>query len=49
MKEQIKEMMIIQDELNSQLSPDWRYEGWNFTLAANVEMVEAIEHYGWKW
>lgn len=47
--EQIKEMMLIQDELNSQLSPKWEKEGWNFKLAANVEMVEAIEHYGWKW
>ena len=47
--EQIKEMMDIQNELNCQLNPDWRYKGWNFRLAANVEMVEAIEHYGWKW
>ena len=47
--EQIEEMMSIQDELNSQLSPEWKKEGWNFKLAANVEMVEGIEHYGWKW
>ena len=47
--EQIKEMMDIQNELNSQLNPEWKKEGWNFKLAANVEMVEAIEHYGWKW
>ena len=47
--EQINEMMLIQDELNSQLSPEWKKEGWNFKLAANVEMVEGIEHYGWKW
>ena len=46
---QIKEMMLIQDELNSRLNPDWKYDTWNFKLAANVEMVEAIEHYGWKW
>ena len=47
--EQIKEMMSIQDELNSRLNPEWKKEGWNFKLAANVEMVEAIDHYGWKW
>ena len=47
--EQIKEMMLIQDELNSRLNPEWKKEGWNFKLAANVEMVEAIDHYGWKW
>jgi len=49
MKEQIKEMMAIQDELNCQLNPDWEKAGWDFSLAADVEMVEAIEHYGWKW
>ena len=48
-KEQIKEMMAIQDELNCQLNPDWKKQGWNFKLAANVEMVEALDHYGWKW
>jgi len=30
MKEQIKEMMIIQDELNSRLNPEWKNEGWDF-------------------
>ena len=49
MKEQIKEMMSIQNELNCQLNPDWQKARWNFLLAANIEMVEAIEHYGWKW
>ena len=38
--EQIKEMMKIQDELNSQLNPEWKKEGWNFKLAANVEMSD---------
>ena len=47
--EQIKEMMSIQGELNSRLNPEWKKECWNFKLAANVEMVEAIEHFGWKW
>ena len=47
--EQFEEMMKIQDELNSRLNPEWKKEYWNFKLAANVEMVEAIEHYGWKW
>ena len=46
---QIKEMMDVQDELNCQLNPDWEKAGWDFSLAADVEMVEAIEHYGWKW
>ena len=49
MKEQIKEMMAIQNELNCQLNPDWEKAGWDFSLASDVEMVEAIEHYGWKW
>ena len=49
MKEQIKEMMSIQNELNCQLNPDWRNQGWDFLLAAKIEMAEAIEHYGWKW
>jgi len=49
MEEHIKEMSSIQNELNCQLNPDWEKAGWNFLLAANIEMVEAIEHYGWKW
>ena len=47
--EQFKEMMLIQEGLNSRLNPEWKKKGWNFKLAANAEMVEAIDHYGWKW
>ena len=47
--EQIKEMMDIQNELNSQLNADWKNANWNFSLAARIEMMEAVEHYGWKW
>ena len=49
MKKQIKEMMSIQNELNCQLNPDWKKDSWDFSLASDVEMVEAIEHYGWRW
>ena len=45
----IEEMMKIQDKLNSSLNPDWINQGWDFNLAANIEMVEAVEHVGWKW
>ena len=48
-KEQLKEMLAIQDELNKQLNPDWINQGWDFVLAAKIEMTEAIDHHGWKW
>ena len=49
MIEQIKEMMKIQNKLNNHLDKKWMKKDWNFSLASDVEMVEAIEHYGWKW
>ena len=39
MEKQIKEMMSIQNELNCQLNPDWEKAGWDFSLAADVELV----------
>ena len=49
MIEQIKEMMKIQNKLNNHLDKKWMKKDWNFSLASDVKMVEAIEHYGWKW
>ena len=39
-------MMKIQNKLNNHLDKKWMKKDWNFSLASDVEMVEAIEHYG---
>ena len=50
MKQQIKEMLEMQDALNCKIiGDDWRDQDIPFYRAAWVECAELIDHYGWKW
>jgi dimeric dUTPase (all-alpha-NTP-PPase superfamily) len=46
---QVKEMFEMQDTMNRKVSPDWKDKGWDWGLAAQMELMEGVEHYGYKW
>lgn len=48
-KNQINEMLEMQEKMNTIIDADWRDKNHDYLLAAMVEAVEAIEHYGYKW
>lgn len=47
-KEVIK-MLEFQDMFNIMVSPEWKTNRYPFYTAARVELVEAIDHIGFKW
>jgi len=49
MKAQIKEMLILQDEVNRVVTEDWKQQGYPWYRAAMVESIEMLEHFGFKW
>jgi dimeric dUTPase (all-alpha-NTP-PPase superfamily) len=49
MKSQIKEMLILQDEVNRVVNEDWKQQGFPWYRAAMVESIEMLEHFGFKW
>lgn len=46
---QLRDMLTLQDKLNSQIFPDWRERRFAWHRAAVHELVEMQEHIGWKW
>lgn len=48
-KEQLVEMLRMQDQLNSQVEPRWLFANFAWTRAIRVEAAELTEHLGWKW
>lgn len=48
-RERLKEHLLLQNELNLIVNPDWLSAGNNWTRAIMVESVELLDHYGWKW
>ena len=46
---EVEEMVRLQDEMNSTVNSNWIELGRDWTLAAKLELAEAIEHRGWKW
>ena len=46
---QLKEMVTLQDKMNSKVDVNWKNNGWDWHLAAQMELHEGIDHYGWKW
>lgn len=46
---QLKEMLSLQDKMNSKIDIDWRDNNNDWLLAAAMETSEAIDHHGWKW
>ncbi len=45
----LKDMLILQDELNKIIDVDWINARQPFLRAAFVEAAEALDHHGWKW
>lgn len=45
----LTEMIRLQDEVNTTIDPNWKETKNPFLRAAHIEIVEAIDHYGWKW
>ena len=48
-KEQLIEMLELQNKMNSVINNNWQNQNWPFLRAAGMEAVEAIGHHGWKW
>jgi dimeric dUTPase (all-alpha-NTP-PPase superfamily) len=49
MKAKIKEMLVLQDEINRVVTEDWKQQGYPWYRAAMVESIEMLEHFGFKW
>jgi dimeric dUTPase (all-alpha-NTP-PPase superfamily) len=48
-KNQIKQMLTMQDSMNSRVSDTWRDNGYEWYRAIWVECAEMLDHHGWKW
>lgn len=46
---QISQMLIMQDAMNSRVSETWRENGYEWYRAIWVECAEMLDHHGWKW
>lgn len=42
-------MLLLQDQINSQVNPDWKTAEQDWLTAIFVESGEAVESYGYKW
>ena len=49
MKSKIKEMLTLQDEINTVVTENWKQQGYPWYRAAMVESIEMLEHFGFKW
>ncbi|TPH17304.1 dUTP diphosphatase [Litorilituus lipolyticus] len=48
-EKQIKQMLTMQDAMNSRVSETWRNNGYEWYRAIWVECAEMLDHHGWKW
>ena len=46
---QIKQMLAMQDAMNSKVSETWRENNYEWYRAIWVECAEMLDHHGWKW
>ena len=46
---QIKQMLSLQDAMNSRVSEAWRENNYEWYRAIWVECAEMLDHHGWKW
>lgn len=46
---QLNTMLVLQDNMNNKVNPQWLHAGYQYLRAAMIEAVEGIEHHGWKW
>jgi len=47
--EQLRNMLALQNQLNSKIHPQWHAQKFPWSDAIMVEGTEALEHHGWKW
>jgi hypothetical protein len=48
-REQAKQMLVLQGQMNATVNEQWLAAGYPFLRAVVVEVGEALEHLGWKW
>jgi len=48
-QQQISQMLIMQNAMNSRVSETWRSNGYEWYRAIWVECAEMLDHHGWKW
>ena len=46
---QIKQMLTMQNAMNSRVSDTWQENGYEWYRAIWVECAEMLDHHGWKW
>ncbi|MBA6251160.1 MAG: dimeric dUTPase (all-alpha-NTP-PPase superfamily) [Colwellia sp.] len=46
---QIKQMLTMQDAMNTRVSDTWQENGYEWYRAIWVECAEMLDHHGWKW
>ncbi|SES98438.1 dUTP diphosphatase [Thalassotalea agarivorans] len=46
---QIRQMLSMQDAMNTRVSDTWRENGYEWYRAIWVECAEMLDHHGWKW
>jgi dimeric dUTPase (all-alpha-NTP-PPase superfamily) len=49
MKQQLANMLELQNDMNSKVHADWREQNFEWYRAIWVESAELLDHYGWKW
>lgn len=49
MKQKIIDMLALQEQINTQVHPQWRQQGFEWYRAIWIESAELLDHYGWKW
>ncbi len=49
MKQQLINMLTLQDKMNSKVHPDWRSQDYEWYRAVWTECAELMDHHGWKW
>ncbi len=48
-KQQISQMLAMQDAMNTRVSETWRENNYEWYRAIWVECAEMLDHHGWKW
>jgi dimeric dUTPase (all-alpha-NTP-PPase superfamily) len=46
---QLTKLCKMQDELNTYIHPNWKWQGFDWETAVNDECLEILGHLGWKW
>ena len=47
--QQVKELLVLQDQFNTQVNPDWKTANQDWYTAVMCESAEMMESYGYKW